>query len=278
MVERLSHCGWDNTYRLSDDLVELFVTANLGPCIIRYGFEDPDNLLHEAGEAVGKSSGPEFRLYGGHLLWVSPEVERTYYPDNGPVNVAVSGNAVRFTAEQEDSPPGMHLQKESGSRFGGFRLTRSNYTPHRESRVVADNSRALVTDDDGSRRPSRPAAPLRALRWTRTIPCRWEPSVYGRSPILPTRAGLRHVIHPVATIRKSRGAASRNKIGGIFNSAGWGTHRASIFSSSAFRCIAGAKYPDFGCNFQVFTNPEFLELGTLGPVVELRPGRECRTH
>ena len=33
-----------------------------------------------------------------------------------------------------------------------------------------------------------------------------------------------------------------------------------------------AKYPDFGCNFEVFTNPDFLELETLGPLVELQPG------
>ena len=36
--------------------------------------------------------------------------------------------------------------------------------------------------------------------------------------------------------------------------------------------ISGARYPDFGCNFEVFTNPDFLELETLGPLVELRPG------
>ena len=36
--------------------------------------------------------------------------------------------------------------------------------------------------------------------------------------------------------------------------------------------ISGARYPDFGCNFEVFTNPDFLELETLGPLVELQPG------
>ena len=37
--------------------------------------------------------------------------------------------------------------------------------------------------------------------------------------------------------------------------------------------ISGAKYPDFGCNFEVFTNPDYLELETLGPLVELGAGR-----
>ena len=41
--------------------------------------------------------------------------------------------------------------------------------------------------------------------------------------------------------------------------------------------ISGAQYPDFGCNFEVFTNPEFIELETLGPLVELHP-RETVEH
>jgi hypothetical protein len=36
--------------------------------------------------------------------------------------------------------------------------------------------------------------------------------------------------------------------------------------------VAGGRYPDFGCNFEVFTNAEFLELETLGPIVTLQPG------
>jgi hypothetical protein len=37
--------------------------------------------------------------------------------------------------------------------------------------------------------------------------------------------------------------------------------------------ISGAKYFDFGCNFEVFTNPDYLELETLGPLVELGAGK-----
>jgi hypothetical protein len=41
--------------------------------------------------------------------------------------------------------------------------------------------------------------------------------------------------------------------------------------------IAGASYPDFGCNFEVFTNPEFLGLETLGPKFVLQSGEQT-TH
>jgi hypothetical protein len=40
---------------------------------------------------------------------------------------------------------------------------------------------------------------------------------------------------------------------------------------------SGATYPDFGCNFEVFTNREFLELETLGPKCIVSP-TEHTTH
>jgi hypothetical protein len=35
----------------------------------------------------------------------------------------------------------------------------------------------------------------------------------------------------------------------------------------------GATYPDGGVNFETFSNEDFLEVETLGPLVTLKPGR-----
>ena len=93
MLERLPYRGWPNAYRLSNRVVELIVTADVGPRILFYGFCGRENMLHEVNDDAGKVGGSQFRLYGGHRLWVSPEVERTYYPDNLPVQTSQHGNA-----------------------------------------------------------------------------------------------------------------------------------------------------------------------------------------
>jgi len=41
--------------------------------------------------------------------------------------------------------------------------------------------------------------------------------------------------------------------------------------------VANARYPDFGCNFEIFTNSEFLELETLSPIVQLA-SEESASH
>jgi len=64
---------------------------------------------------------------------------------------------------------------------------------------------------------------------------------------------------------------------GLYNPAGWGAYflNGTVFIKSA-AVIAGAVYPDFGCNFEIFNEPEFLELETLGPQIELGPEESVR--
>jgi len=84
----------------------------VGPRIISYRFIGGENQLHEVEADTGQLGRSDFRLYGGHRLWVSPELESTYFPDNVPVEVSEQGNKVRFTAPVEESPPGKSLQKD----------------------------------------------------------------------------------------------------------------------------------------------------------------------
>jgi len=71
------------------------------------------------------------------------------------------------------------------------------------------------------------------------------------------------------------GGRFREQMTGIYNPAAWGAYYLDgILFIKRAPLIAGAAYPDFGCNFEVFTNPEFLELETLGPNVRLSPGEE----
>jgi hypothetical protein len=70
----------------------------------------------------------------------------------------------------------------------------------------------------------------------------------------------------------------REQMTGIHNPAGWGAYYTdgTLFIKRA-TALAKARYPDFGCNFEIFTNPEFLELETLAPIVDLGPG-ESTSH
>jgi hypothetical protein len=81
-------------------------------------------------------------------------------------------------------------------------------------------------------------------------------------------------------LRQDKHARGRftEQMAGIFDADGWGAYfSAGTLFVKRVAPIAGAHYPDFGCNFEVFTNPDFIELESLAPRVKLLPG-ESTSH
>ncbi len=100
-VTRIAYKGWPNCYQVSNGLVELIVTTDVGPRLIRFGFPI-ENELAEFPADLGRMGGSEFRMYGGHRLWHAPESqERTYYPDNSPVTLEPGTDGVRVNQPTE---------------------------------------------------------------------------------------------------------------------------------------------------------------------------------
>ncbi len=230
MLERFSYRGWNNAYKLSNGIVDLVMTADVGPRILFYGFRNGENLLHEVEEHAGKTGGVEFRLYGGHRLWVSPEVERTYYPDNTPVAVSQHGNAVRFTGQREELPPGTNLQKELEIELATMGSQVRITQRIRNRGLTFDHARAVVSHNDAGLAAARSCHFLRGPRWIRITICRWERSASGLLRTLPIRAGSSaHPISSCNTLANSQ-ARFKEQMGGIYNSAGWGAYFSRVIS------------------------------------------------
>ena len=96
-----------NVINLTNGIIELKVTVDVGPRIIYFGFVGKDNIFFEDKEdAIGRDTKDMciygennlWHIYGGHRLWSSPEISpRTYYPDNDPVDYEIIKNGVRVT-------------------------------------------------------------------------------------------------------------------------------------------------------------------------------------
>ena len=271
-AEEVAYKKWKKAFNICNDTVELVVLTEVGPRILFFGYRGEDNEFHEVPEHSGKSGDEAFRVYGGHRLWVAPEIARTYYPDNVPVSVRRQGDAFVFTAPPESAHPGTNLQKDVEIKLAETE-TRVSVTHRirnlgRQPTEMAPWALSVMAGHGTAILPLPPRAPMSADRllpegvltlWSYTdlADPRWN-------------LGTKYIQLHQATNSASK---FEQQMAGIFNPLGWAAYfrRGHLFVKKT-KVEEGATYPDFGCNFEIYTNAHSLELETLGPLRNLKPG------
>jgi len=272
-AEEVAYQKWKKAFRICNDTVQLIVLTEVGPRILFFGFRGEHNEFHEIPEHSGKGGDRTFRVYGGHRFWVSPEVERTYYPDNFPVSVRRQNDSVVFTAPPESAHPGTNLQKEVEIKLAGTGthvcVTHRIYNLGKVSTELAPWALSVMAGHGKAILPLPPRAPVSADRllpegvlalwcYTDLADPRWK-------------IGTKYI-----QLYQARNPASKYKeqMTGIYNPFGWGAYyrKGHLFVKKA-KVERNAIYPDFGCNFEIYTDAHSLELETLGPLRILEPGQ-----
>lgn len=264
-MKKVHYKGWKNCYLISNKIVELILTADVGPRIIRFGFVGDDNEFKEYADQVGKTGGKQWRIYGGHRFWHAPEQDpRTYFPDNVPANVARKGGGVRVIQPPESTTG---IQKEidihPSLKRAHVRLVHRlrntgtwpvELAPWALS-VMAQGGTAIIPLPPRGSHPKDlpPSSTITLWAYTDMSDPRWT---WGRKFVL---------------LRQDPTAAKPQKVGAMVPD-GWVAYaRNGHLFVKRFRHVAGATYPDFGCSVESFTNADMLEVETLGPLVRLEP-------
>jgi len=265
--EKIAYGGWQECYRLSNDIVDLVITEEVGPRIIRYGFIDQANEFAEFPEMLGKTGGDKWRIYGGHRLWHAPEIPaRTYAPDNGPVDIQRNGDVVRIVQPVEASTG---IQKEIDiilaedstkvtltHRLRNLNLWTVRLAPWSLS-VMAPGGKCIV--------PLPPRAPHSddTLLPTNTLTM-WAYTDFSDSR---WTLGRKYIM-----LAQDINADGAQKVG-LSVPDGWAAYaRNNHLFVKRFAYDPLAIYPDHGSVFETFTNRLMLEVETLGPLVNLAPG------
>ncbi len=258
--------GWPNCYRLSNGIVDLIVTTDVGPRIIRFGFVGKDNEFKEYADQMGKTGGDEWRIYGGHRLWHAPEATpRTYYPDNDPVGIRQYRSFVRLVQPVEDTTGiqkeiDVHLAPDAAHVQLTHRLRNCNLWPVELApwalTVMAQGGKAIIPLPPRGSHPEDlpPANTITLWKYTDMSDPRWT---WGNKYIM---------------LRQDPAVPRPQKVGAMVPD-GWVAYaRAGHLFVKTFAFVPGAHYPDFGCCVETFTNADMLEMETLGPLAVLQPG------
>lgn len=265
MQERIDYGGWPNCIRICNSEIEIIVTTDVGPRIVRLGFINSQNFFYLSSDEIGKTGGTEWRIYGGHRLWLSPEVlSRTYYPDNISVHYSGDDYSIVLTTAKEITTG---IVKEIEIMLSPVknritvihRLINQNVwdielSPWAIS-ALSKGGRAIIPQEpfrgnDGYLLPERsmalwPNTMMNDIRWTwgnRYIQAKQDPLI-----------------------------ASEQKIG-VLNKQEWVAYSLNNeLLIKRFRYNPNEIYPDFNCNNEIYINGNFLEIETLGPMTKVPP-------
>ena len=97
---------------LSNGIIKAYVTLDIGPRIIFFGFEDGENILFDKSEEFALKTDEKYEAlfgkgrvwnnFGGHRVWITPEAwPETYTPDDKKVSYSVTENGAVFTKEPD---------------------------------------------------------------------------------------------------------------------------------------------------------------------------------
>lgn len=265
-VQKVEYKGWTNCYKISNGEVELIVTGDVGPRIIRFGFVGGDNILKEFPDQIGKTGETAFQLRGGDRVWKAPEDPiATWAPDNVPVTVEITPNGV---IAREPVEPLTQLQKEievslapTGTTVTVYhRITNNSLFPLEFSpwalTMMAQGGTVISGFPPRGHHPQNLEAtnPLVMWAYTDLADPRWK------------------FTKKYMMLRQDPKNSEAQKLG-LFNPDTWAAY---ILNNEVFVKRSSSDptktYPDFGCSFETFTNNDFLEMETLGPLTKVLPG------
>ena len=264
-MERISYHGWSNCYQLSNSLVKLIVTTDVGPRIIFFGGAEGENVFKEFPEMLGLTAGDEWRIYGGHRLWHAPEEKpRTYFPDNSSVGIEVAKGATRLVQRTE---PTTGIQKEI------------------DIQLIKDKPAVRITH----RLKNHNLWPVTLAPWALSVMAPGGMAIVPLPPrgshegnLLPNGSmtlwaytdlsDKRFSLSPkYVCLRQDPVLKNPQKIG-LSVPSGWAAYalHKQLFVKR-FQFLDGQIYPDRGSNVELFTNGDMLEVETLGPLASLAP-------
>lgn len=270
MIEEISYHGW-KALRLSTGSVNLILLKDVGPRIIHASLGDEgrlgENLFAENETERGGCEEVDWKIRGGHRLWLAPEHPlRTYQPDNSPIESLVKNDSLTTVVLRgnRETVTGMRKSIE----VGVLNETTLKVTHH-------------LTNEG--------AWPVEASAWALTV---MKYGGYGVIPFLPVGhhpADLlpRHSLipwsytdlgSPLWRFRSSHiGIETKaNQVSqklGISQYPGWTAYWQEQGTFAKFSPVQPLKgYPDLGCAYETYACDWMLEMETLSPLEQINPG------
>jgi hypothetical protein len=274
-IKEIDYENFGNCVLITNGIIDVVVTIDFGPRIIRFGFSGKENLFYNDVERLYKIpvEAPDttdercrmFYYYGGHRLWLSPERSaKTVLPDNDAVVYSILPDGVRFLQpKQKTSNIQTGFEIIMGEDAADIMVVHTAKNCSKEPQpcglwpiTMLEGDGVVIlpqnTDTNNAFRPNRtlvfwPGTDVRDER----IFC-----------------GNRYL-----TLRKTSENDKPLKIG-CNNVFGWAAFIGPHYTfMKRYVHNVQAVYPDFGSSCEVSLEKDFTEIQSLSPMYRIEPGQ-----
>ncbi len=271
-VKEINYSVFGKCAVISNGKAEVYVTLDLGPRIIRYAMCGKGNMMWENTDlSVGKNGpdfdemfyeGAEWKIYGGHRMWLSPEAKpRSYYPDNEPVDYEIIDGGIITKPKKQIANQVQYEITVTMAEDGAVRvkhvLTNEN-TFDLECAIWA----LSVTDQNG----------MLALPVTQRDTGLLSNRTMALWPYTKMNDARVYWGEKFITLQQDPNATRAFKIGITNEDAYALLYNHDCLMVKKFDYHPDATYPDGGVCFEAYTSKYFLESESLGALVRLAPG------
>ncbi len=248
--------------------VVLGVPLNFGLRISYLSYKGSDNLMFEHPNNSTKfTTDNGWRLYGGHRLWLAPEGEESYCPDNKPISYTVYDDKVVFTQKRD---PWLDVIKSFEISFTEDGLVKIEHKITNVGNKVKRFAPWSVTTLAGGgvefiplKEPASTYRPKYRLSM-------WSTAILSDSRIEFLNNGIR-VTHEENREPFKFGVGHPDKSVTY-------TNKGVVFEK-ILNVIENATYPDGDVSFETYFIGEFAELETLAPLSDVEPNQTvCHTE
>ena len=268
-INAVEHSGLA-AIELVERRTRVVIVHAIGPRIAWFGLLDHDNLLY--WDTAGKHARGDWRLYGGHRLWITrpgaDESEEAYSPDNAPCRVRELRGGISVVA-----PPGpAQIEKSLVVRAEGPDWIIEHRIRNTSDMLWSGGAWALTcTAPKKGARGTHYHIPLDGgdPRWdlfTMVVPRRWGGSHQSRLADPQFQLGEEELVI------RSRGAEAKRMLFAPRGAIRMSDPVRGEFTKRAAP-VRGGAYP-LATNVAVYLAPQsfMVELETMSPIVTLSPG------
>ena len=271
-IEKTTLPVWGNCVKLSNGNIELYATIDIGPRLIKLNTKGGKNFFCEDTEVTSTFSneahkkafgGKEWRIFGGHRLWVSPENDpASYYPDSEPVAWQEISNGVILTPPpQRFTQLQMEMEVTMSDTEDSIKVT--HRVTNQNAYAVEFAPWALSVMTQGGLEIVPQPKRQTGLLGNRVIAL-WPYSdmndkrIYWGTDYI-TLQQIKEIEQPIKF--------------GINNEDGWAAYFANndLFIKT-FQHDLNADYPDGGMSYETYTCPLMLEMESIGELKKVQPG------